>query len=244
MPSTLTQTFPEAHASLSEMFFGVDDMPGMEAEARRALDLNPSLPEPYSMLSELAALKGDPGEMVRQNETAYRLDPIRPRFIGSVGRAYLWTGREQEALEFWKKTEQLAPAPTYRGMTEYYLIKGNLEKAREFHAKAEKLEPTNPRATWMGGAIAAMEGDRERALLAVRKIEDAKMGPIGFNFIGYVYHALGDLDSYFEYMNKALETNALTPSTMMYSPLFAKARADPRYLELMEKIRRQLGLTK
>jgi adenylate cyclase len=240
----LDPDLPEAHAVFSEMFFNGDDMPGMEAEARRALELNPSLPQPYSMLSELAALNGDPGEMVRQTETAYRLDPIRPRFIFSLGTAYLWTGREEEALEFWKKTEQLAPAYTYRGMTEYYIIKGDLEKAREFHAKAEKLEPTNPRIISMGGIIAAMEGDRERALLAVRKIEDAKVGPLGFNYIGYVYHALGDLDSYFEYMNKALEGHQLIPSIMMYSPLFARARADPRYLELMGKIRKQLGLTK
>ena len=240
----LDPDLPEAHASLSEMFFNVDDLPGMEAEARRALDLNPSLPEPYSMLSELAALKGDPAEMVRQNETAYRLDPIRPRFIYYVGTAYLYTGRESEALQFWKKTEQLAPAYTCRGMTEYYLAKGDLEKAREFHAKAEKLEPTDPRIMWLGGFIAAMEGDRERALLVIRKIEDAKMGPISLNFIGYVYHALGDLDSYFEYMNKALEAHMIIPSTMMYSPLFAKARADPRYPELVEKNRKQCGLTK
>jgi len=240
----LDPDLPEAHAMLSAMFFSVDDMPGMEVEARRALELNPSLPDPYAMLSELAALKGDPGEMVRQSETAYRLDPIRPRFIWHVGLTYLYAGREEEALELWKKTEQLAPAFTYRGMTEYYLAKGNLEKAKEFHAKFEKLEPGRPQATSQGGIIAALEGDKEKALLAIRKIEDAKIGPLGFNYIGYIYHALGDLDSYFEYMNKALETHALIPSTMMYSPLFARARADPRYIELMEKIRKQLGLTK
>ena len=126
-------------------------------------------------------------------------------------------------------------------MTEYYLIKGDLEKAKEFHAKAEKLEPTRPWLIWMSGVIAAMEGDREKSLLAIKKIEDAKMGPIGFNYIGYVYHALGDLDSYFEYMNRALEAHTLIPSTMMYSPLFAKARADPRYLELLERLRKQGG---
>jgi adenylate cyclase len=240
----LDPNLPEAHASLSEMFFNIDDLPDSEAEARKALELNPSLPETYAMLSELTALKGDQGEMVRQIETAYRLDPIRPRFIWLVGSAYFYAGREQEALELWKKTEQLTPAPTYRGMTEYYLIKGDLEKAKEFNAKVEKLEPTNPRITWMGGVIAAMEGDRERALLVIRKIEDAKMGPISFNYIGYVYHALGDLDSYFEYMNKALEAHMLIPSTMMYSPLFARARADPRYPELVEKNRKQCGLTK
>jgi hypothetical protein len=89
-----------------------------------------------------------------------------------------------------------------------------------------------------------LEGDREKALLTVKKFESSKMGPIGFNYIAYIYHALGDLNSYFEYMNKVLDTHALIPLMLMHSPLFAKARADPRYPELVEKVRRQLGLTK
>jgi lipopolysaccharide biosynthesis regulator YciM len=129
-------------------------------------------------------------------------------------------------------------------MTEYYLAKRNVEKAKEFNVKLEKLDPTNPRVTWIGGVIAAMEGDRELALLAVKKIEDAKMGPIGFNFIGFVYHALGDLNSYFECMTKALEGHTIISSALIYSPLLAEARADPRYLELVEKLRRLNGLTK
>jgi len=91
---------------------------------------------------------------------------------------------------------------------------------------------------------AALEGDRERALLAIKKIETANIGPIGFNFIAYVYHALGDLDSYFEYMHKALEAHTIIASTVMHAPLFAKARADPRYRELVERLRKQGGLTK
>jgi TolB-like protein/Tfp pilus assembly protein PilF len=240
----LDPNLPEVHSSLAVMFFNDDDVGASEAEARRALELNPSLPDPYWVLYELAAVKGEPEEMVRQIEAAYRLDPIRPDFINRVGVAYFYTGREQEALEFWKKNEQLAPAFAYRGMAEYYLAKGDLEKAKELLAKLEKIDPTNPRVTWMGGVIAAMEGDREKALLAVRKIEDAKMGPVGFNFMAYVYHTLGDLDSYFEYLNRALEAHAITPSVMMYSPLLAKARADPRYLELVERLRKQCGLTK
>lgn len=240
----LDPNLPEAHASLCAMLFNADDDLRSEAEAKRALELNPSLPDPHNMLGELAGLKGDQEEMVRQMETAYRLDPIRPHFIWLLGTTYLYVGREQEALEHWKKTEHLAPAGTYRGMTEYYLIKGDVEKAKGFHAKAEKLEPTRPWLIWAGGVIAALEGDRKRALLAIKKIEDAKTGPVGFNFIGYVYHALGDLDSYFAYMHKALDTHALVTLVLMYSPLFARARADPRYPELTEKVRRQCGLAK
>jgi TolB-like protein/Tfp pilus assembly protein PilF len=240
----LDPDLPEAHASLAYLHFNKDEVPDCEAEAKRALQLNPNLPEPYAWLSEVAALKGDPEEAVRMNEAAYRLDPIRPMNVYSLGTAYLWTGREQEALEFWKKTEEVAPAFTCRGMTEYYLIKGELAKAEEFCAKAEKLEPTNPRIIWLGGVIAAMEGDREKAQLAIKKIEDLKAGPIGLNFIAYIYHALQDLDSYFECMNKALEAHMLIPSTVMYSPLFAKGRADPRFPETVERLRKQCGLTK
>jgi hypothetical protein len=89
-----------------------------------------------------------------------------------------------------------------------------------------------------------MEGDRERALLTIKKIEDAKMGPIAFNFVAYVYHALDDLDAYFANMDKALPTHALIPLFLMHSPLLAKARTDPRYPELLEKLRKQLGLPK
>jgi hypothetical protein len=96
----------------------------------------------------------------------------------------------------------------------------------------------------MGGVIAAIEGDGEKAQLVIKKMEDPKGGAVRFNFIAYIYHALGDLDSFFEYMNKALEAHSLIPSTLMYSPLLVKARADPRYMELMEKIRKSLGLTK
>ena len=204
---SLDPDLPEAHASLAYMFFNMDDVPGSEAEATTALELNPSLPDPYVWLAEVAGIKGDLEEMVRLNETAYRLDPVRPTNIYGVGTAYLSTGREQEALELWKKTEQLAPAYTYRGMTEYYLTKGEPEKAKEFYAKAVKLEPTNPRITWMGGFIAALEGDREKAQLAIKKLGDPKVGPLGFNFSGYIYHALGDLDSFFECINKALEVH-------------------------------------
>ena len=179
----LDPDLPEAHAALAYMHFNKDEVRDCEAEAKKSLELNPSLPEPYNWLAEVAALKGDPEEAVRMSEAAYRLDPVRPTNIYGVGTAYLWIGREQEALEHLKKTEQLTPQFTYRGMTEYYLIKGDLEKAREFYAKAEKLEPTNPRITWMGGAIAALEGDREKAQFAIKKIEDLKVGPMGFNFI-------------------------------------------------------------
>jgi len=94
--------------------------------------------------------------------------------------------------------------------------------------------------TDMVGYIAL--GQRNEALLAIWKIEERKLGPIAYNYVAYVYMALGDTDKYFENLSKALEEHALAVLAVMYSPLLAKAREDPRYVELVAKMRRMSGL--
>jgi TolB-like protein/Tfp pilus assembly protein PilF len=233
-----------AHVSLALLYLHEDNAPGVEAEAKRALELNPSLPEAYNILFDVAGIKGEPEEMVRNIEAAYRLDPIGPLYIEEVGQAYFHTGREQDALEHWKKTEHLNPAGTYRNMTNYYLSKGDAGKARKFLAKVEKLTPASPWVVYTRGYVDALAGEREKALLAIVKLEDRKLGPLTYNFVAYVYHALGDLDRYFESLNRALEEHAMIATFVMYSPLLAKARDDPRYGELVEKLRKMNGLAR
>ncbi|MGA2239940.1 MAG: adenylate/guanylate cyclase domain-containing protein [Candidatus Bathyarchaeia archaeon] len=240
----LDPNLPEAHESLAGLLADEDDLPGSEVEARRALELNPSLPEPYRDLMEIAAMKGEPDEMVRLIETGYRLDPVRPLFIYLLGEVYFWTGRDQEALEHWKKTEKISPAYTYRGLADYHLSKGDIGKAREYHAKVAKLI-THPWVTYTEGMIDALAGDKEKATRAIKKLEeDAKTSPTALNFVAYVYHSLGDMDSYFEWMNKAVEAHSQIQSFMLYAPLLATASADPRFKELVEKVRKQTGLEK
>ena len=234
----------EAHAALSMMYFNEDDVHGMEREARKALELNPSLPGPHGMLAELATLEGDNEEALRETEAAYGLDPIMPAYVGAMGFAYFWAGKEQEALAHWSKAEHFAPAETYRGLTEYYLSKGDVKKAREYCSRAEESDPADPMIITLGGMVAALAGDKQKAMGVIRKLEAAKKGAVGLNFIGFVYCALGDLDSCFRYLDEATEAHSLYGAFVMRSPLFAKARADPRYHELLGKLRKMSGLEK
>jgi len=232
----------EAHAQLAHLRYEEENLPGCEAEARRALELNPSLPEAYNMLFEVAAVKGEPEEMVKNIETAYRLDPIAPIYIHKLGFAYYATGMEHEALEHWRRTEHLAPALTYSIMRNFYASKGDVAKAREFHSRFEKLQPTDPEVISMGGFIDALAGDREKALLAIKKIEERKIGPVAYNDIAAIYCALGDMDKYFQYMNRAEDENGLIYAFFLYSPLLAKSRNDSRYPELVARIKSRLGM--
>jgi TolB-like protein/Tfp pilus assembly protein PilF len=227
----------EAHAVLSVLLFNEDDMVNAEAEARRAIELNPSLAEAYNALSNVVALRGEAEEAVRLVETYYRLDPITPSNVRDLGMVYFYVGREKEALQHWEKTAQLAPAGTYRVMAEYYLSKGDNEKAKELHAMAEKLEPAHPWVTWMKGFMTAQAGNRDSALQVIRKIEESRTGPLRFNDIAFVYYALGDLDSYFDYLNRAVDHHALNVGYALYCPLFERGRADPRYRAMLQKMR-------
>jgi len=226
----------EAAVALARIHFAEDDVVACEAEGSRAIELNPSLTEAYRMLSNVAFLKGDGDEGTRLWEAAYHLDPARPRYVERLGAWYFYMGRESEALQFWERTAELAPAGTYRSMTEYYLFKGDHEKAKEYFSMAEKSEPTDSWVPWMRGFIAAQTGDRKTALEAIRKIEESWSGSLDLNGIGFIHYALGDLDSYFTYMNKATDQHVLNYAYPMYCPLFAQGRTDPRYQALLDKL--------
>jgi adenylate cyclase len=231
----------EAHAILAEINFAIDDMSGSESEVRRAIELNPSLPEAYWILSSVAFLKGDVGEGIKASETCYRLDPLMPLYCSRLGMFYFYLGRESEALAHWEKTAKLAPAATYRGMSEFYLHKGDMVRAKQYHSMAEKLEPSNRWVTWMKGFMAARAGDRQGALEAIKEIENKWFGVVNLNEIGFIHYALGDLDSYFEYVNRATDQHVLQYSWVMYCPLFAKARDDPRYHALLDRTRKMFA---
>jgi len=231
----------EAHATLASVDFQVDDIIGSEKEAMRAVELNPSLPESHRLLANIAFLKGDVDRGIEAAEACHRLDPMSPSYIGLLGSYYFYTGRESDALRFWEKTLQLAPARTYRNMTEYHIHKGDIEKAKETFSMAEKLEPTHRWVLWMKGFIAATTGDKDGALGAIKRIEEKWIGATTLNDLAFVHYALGDLDSYFTYVNRATDQHTIQFTQVMYNPLFASAREDPRYQAVLVKIRRTFG---
>jgi adenylate cyclase len=232
----LDSELAEAHVSLARVDFQEDNVQGCETEARRAIGLNPSLPEAHFVLSNVFLLKGEKEDGIKAAENCYGLDPVLPRYIERLGQFYFYLGMENKALQHWEKTEQAFPAGTYRAMAEYYLYKGDIDKARELHSKVERLDPTHRWSTWMRGFIAGYTGDKKGALEVIQEIEKRWLGATNLNDIAFIYHSLGDLDSYFTYINRALDQHTIRYMYVMYCPLLAKARDDSRYPALMEKL--------
>jgi adenylate cyclase len=233
--SRLDPELAEAHTLLGELAF-MADAPAeiLDQELRRALELNPNLAQAHSILSSLAGSFGIMEPYVLQAEEAYRLDPLSPPMIRRQGDAYFNSGRYEEALAHWKKHVEADPIDAYRGLAECYFLKGELDQAESMVQELERVAPNSDPALVSRGILAALRGDRETAVKTIAKIDHHfKRGTSRQSSIGYIYHALGDLDRYFEYMVAASKNHTLQAVKVRLSPLLSAARRDPRFVMLV-----------
>jgi len=75
-----------------------EDFVGSEREARRAIELNPSLSDPYRWLAQVAAGRGEIDQAVQFLETAHQIDPLDVNVMAFLGRAYFYAGRGPRSL--------------------------------------------------------------------------------------------------------------------------------------------------
>jgi adenylate cyclase len=226
----------EAHSALAGLLVGADEVRGAEQEARRAMELNPSLADPYRWLAQIAGGDGRMDETIRLLEAAHRLDPVDVNVLAFLGRAYLYGGREADALAHWERIKPLIPFRTNAHLTEYYLGLGNYAKAEETLREMERLRPDSAWTEAYRGILAARQGNPGGARRAIDRLERrAQSGELTVFFAGFVYFALGETDAFVASMEQAFQFHSLPLMELMYSRLFEPARRDPRILDLLRR---------
>ncbi len=160
---------------------------------------------------------------------------MRPRNADVLGRFYYFAGRDSEALDLWNRIEELAPARTYKARAEFYMSKGDYEKVVEDLSKAEKLQPANPTLIMIKGILAGLRKDKDGASKAMELLSSSGRSDRSSQ-IGFIHHAMGDLDSFFECMERALDEHTIQATELVCNPLFAKARGEKRYESLAQKM--------
>jgi TolB-like protein/tetratricopeptide (TPR) repeat protein len=230
----------EAHSVLSGLMLGEDDMAGCEREARRAMELNPSLSDPYRWLAQIVAGEGRIDEAVRLLESAQAVDPLDINVIAFLGRAYAYSGREADALAHWERTMPLVTYRTNAHMAEFYIGKGDYARAAEAVAELERLGPERAWTLTYRGILAARTGDKETARRIIGVLQKkAEGGELTIFHEGFIHFALGETDAFVECLERAFGLHSLPLLELLYSPVYASARGDPRIVDL---IRRQASL--
>jgi adenylate cyclase len=226
----------EAHSVRAGMLLAKDDVVGTRREAQRAIQLNPSLAEPYRWLAQLAGGEGRPQEMVALLEAAQRLDPANVNIAAFLGHAYLYAGRHEEALAHWERSLLIASFRTHLYRAEYFLGRGDLVEARTAVEEVERLRPQNIWSVMIRGVFDARSGRADDARRAVEELERRAGAGAPTDFLlGFVRLALGETDAYFVAMERALARHDLPVLELLYSPLLASVRNDPRTLDLLKR---------
>lgn len=235
---TLDGSLAEAHSVRALLLLGADDVAGAAGEARRAIELNPNLSDPYRTLGQIEASAGRIDEAVRLLEGAYRLDPLDINVIAFLGRLYHYAGREADALAHWARTESLVEFRTNAYRSEYHLGRNELEQAETAIREMERLRPGNGWSIMARGFLEARRGDSQAARLAIARL-DALGEPVNGFLAGFVHCALEEDDLFFEAMDRALDAHQLPMLELLYSPLFTRIRDDHRFADLLRRQRAQ-----
>ena len=225
----LDERIAEAHSVLAEYYLAIDDFEGARTEAERALELNPSLGDAYRWLAQIESGDGHIEEAIRLLETARSLDPYDVNVAAFLGRAYFYAGREGEAVAHWDRTESLVPFRTRSHRAEYYLSHGRLDDAERMATEMAKLRPTSIYLHALRGILAAKRGDRATAEREIENLERRKEAhAVGWFLEAYVYYALGDTDRFCALMEQCRTEGMVPVLDLLYSPLYADIRDDPR----------------
>ena len=187
-----------------------------------ALKLDPDDAFIVAAIGKGAFLTGKFDLAVSQYQAALAMEPVVPEFYYYLGRAYLSSGRLDDAEASFRKLSNLSPS--YRGdfhLFETLLVKGDWEAAL---AESD----TNFRRAIAHHALGnAAKADEALADL----IENA--GPYS---IAIVYGYRGDVDKTFEWLDDMLENSDYYPTFILTETAFRSVHSDPRWELFLEKL--------
>jgi TolB-like protein/DNA-binding winged helix-turn-helix (wHTH) protein/predicted negative regulator of RcsB-dependent stress response len=222
----------EAHFSLAVVKGWYDwDWQGGEREFKRAIELNPEFAgaESHFMYASLLDAMGRFDEAVAEAKQSR----------AEVGHILYNARRYDEAIEEFRKELEKKPnsIQEHLGLGEVYVKQGRYEEALAEMLKAKPLVK-GPRNLARIGAVYAAAGKRDEAI----KILEEVKGLTGERYdlgahIAAIYAALGNKDQAFAWLDNAYEAHAFVLIELKVDPKFDTLRSDPRYGDLLGRMR-------
>jgi Flp pilus assembly protein TadD len=135
----------EAYLVAARMFLRREFADQSAEFARKALDLNPTLPGVHQLLGEIALAKADLPLAVKELEAEQKLNPLDGPMYDRLGDAYVRNGQFEEARQALNKAVLLEPNSTgpYILLGEALIKLGEPVQALHYLNRAEAMDPAN-----------------------------------------------------------------------------------------------------
>lgn len=237
----IDSSLAEAHNSLGWAQWAYNhDWEGAEKSYLCAIELNPGYALAHVWYADLLLGSCRFDEALSEIQTAHNLDPLAPIVYGVHSLILYSISRYEESRqECWKALE-LQPEFTtgHFLLARAYLMEGNFEEAiRELGTRSADTAE-HPRVTATRAYAYAVSGQVEaarRLLEEMIAIANRKYFPALIE-IGLTFSALGDIDTAFEWLERAYHERASLLVWLYPEPMAARLRNDPRFDDLMQRI--------
>ncbi len=256
-----------AYAGLAEAYFMQEiwaihpDTNKANAAARRAFELDPSIPETniaLGIVREFHDLDWKGSEQLFRN--AIELNPNHWEAHYELGELLWRTGQLQEAEKEALRSVELQPLSVlpydvlgdlYYSMGRYQMAVEQLEKAIEIDSgyaaedlglaylatgKYEEARRQFERLkSPLIGCYYAAVGRKEDALKEMEAVTTRMREPLRSYYLTYLYSYIGDKQHTIEQLENHLRLNPLMYAVLRAFPFFDKLRLEPGYIALMKK---------
>jgi tetratricopeptide (TPR) repeat protein len=203
----LDPNLASAHVTLGDVLLFFDwDWPAAAQEYRRALELNPSLPEANLGYANYLATLGRFDEAISNVRQAYTLDPISPAGRPGGLWIYFFSRRMGEAVEQCQKTIELEPQAgvPYAILAMAYAYMGQRREALQAAQRATQLADSPTVLSTTASALARLGNANEAKQLLSKALAQAKERYVCQFNVAAGYVQLGEIEHAFESLEQAL----------------------------------------
>jgi TolB-like protein len=252
--------FAQAHAGLANAL-AYAGIWGLDVEAsrieqaleasRRALELEPRMPEAYVAKGNLLFLQRKPELAFEAFEEAIRLNPASYEAHYFYARDLFSAGRALHAVRYFEAAERLRPEE-YQPPCMLAGALYSLGRTAEAHAAWSRalraidarlaIEPADSRALHLGGVLAARLGDRARALEYVGRVLELRPNEFATAYnVACAYAVLDMREEALAMLDRAVSTGRGDLGWIEHDPDLDPLRGEARFGEIVGRLRAKGG---
>lgn len=236
----LDNALAEAHVALgySEMVYDLN-LSEAQKEFSLALQLHPDYATGHQFYAYYLTAIGDLKNAITERKRALELDPVNPLLATALGEAYYQNREYDRAIEQNSRSLELDPsyAVALVNIGRAYEMKGMHAQAQGVFQKILAVAPDDPAVLALMGHEYASAGESAKALETISHLKRlAAHGYVPTIYIGLVYTGLHDLDSAFQWLNRAADERCEYLVYLPSEPLADPLRGDPRFPQLLNRL--------
>ena len=237
----LDATLAEPHASLGlvKLYFEWDWL-GADAAFQRAIAIDPGYAPTHQWYSIYLLAAGRATEALREIQLARQRDPLSLPINSDLGFHHYYTGRYDEAAKQLKfvleMNRNFPPAHLWLGRTFQEL--GKFDDALAEFRQVEEVLHEWPVSIAARGFVAAAAGRTDQAQQILAELERLASRKFVTSYgVALVYAGLGQDAAAFAALNKAFDERSHWLVWLQLDPRWNTLRPDPRFAELVSRMR-------